>query len=239
MGRENNSRPKTEITENVKITKQRLREIREKNRYTQKEIAKEYGVTPQTISLYEKCDEETNQSPTIPIEYYLFISKKFNVSIDWIMGKDVETKEKQSDKEKIETYGEIIDVFRMLYNTFGDNFHINSFETYRSIGEYRDIDVYKILNLITDVRTLKREKDAMYANPELDIINHIAFNDSKINDFLEKYFTFLENIDVLEDDELKRMLTEGFFKKEKQKVENQKISIQEKFLRDWNFEIKK
>ena len=74
MGRENNSRPKTEITENVKITKQRLREIREKNRYTQKEIAKEYGVTPQTISLYEKCDEETNQSPTIPIEYYLFIS---------------------------------------------------------------------------------------------------------------------------------------------------------------------
>ena len=239
MGRENNSRPKTEITENVKITKQRLREIREKNRYTQKEIAKEYGVTPQTISLYEKCDEETNQSPTIPIEYYLFISKKFNVSIDWIMGKDVETKEKQSDKENFETYGEIIDVFRMLYNTFGDNFHINSFETYRSIGEYRDIDVYKILNLITDVRTLKREKDAMYANPELDIINHIAFNDSKINDFLEKYFTFLENIDVLEDDELKRMLTEGFFKKEKQKVENQKISIQEKFLRDWNFEIKK
>ena len=239
MGRENNSRPKTEITENVKITKQRLREIREKNRYTQKEIAKEYGVTPQTISLYEKCDEETNQSPTIPIEYYLFISKKFNVSIDWIMGKDVETKEKQSDKEKFETYGEIIDVFRMLYNTFGDNFHINSFETYRSIGEYRDIYVYKILNLITDVRTLKREKDAMYANPELDIINHIAFNDSKINDFLEKYFTFLENIDVLEDDELKRMLTEGFFKKEKQKVENQKISIQEKFLRDWNFEIKK
>ena len=239
MGRENNSRPKTEITENVKITKQRLREIREKNRYTQKEIAKEYGVTPQTISLYEKCDEETNQSPTIPIEYYLFISNKFNVYIDWIMGKDVETKEKQSDKEKFETYGEIIDVFRMLYNTFGDNFHINSFETYRSIGEYRDIDVYKILNLITDVRTLKREKDAMYANPELDIINHIAFNDSKINDFLEKYFTFLENIDVLEDDELKRMLTEGFFKKEKQKVENQKISIQEKFLRDWNFEIKK
>lgn len=235
-GRENNSRPKTKITENVKITKQRLREIRENNGYTQKEIANEYGVTPQTISLYEKCDEETNESPTIPIEYYLFISDKFNVSIDWIMGNDEKTKEKQSDKEKFETYGEIIDVFRMLYNTFGDNFHINSFLASRT--KYRDIDSYTIFELVTNAHELKRHKDVALRNPETETINHIVFNDSKINDFLEKYFTFLETINLLEGNEYKRILTEGFFKEEKQKVENQKISIQEKFLRDWNFKVK-
>lgn len=236
MGRENNSRPTTKITENVKITKQRLREIRENNGYTQKEIANEYGVTPQTISLYEKCDEQTNESPTIPIEYYLFISNKFDVSIDWIMGNDEKTKEKQSDKEKFETYGEIIDIFRMLYNTFGDNFHINSFLTDRCTDQYTEIGVYKILDLITDAKALKRERDDPF--PTFDIINHIVFNDSKINDFLEKYFTFLETINILEDANFKRMLTDQFFKEEKQKVEKQKISIQEKFLRDWNFKIK-
>ena len=54
MGRENNSRPKTEITENVKITKQRLREIREKNRYTQKEIAKDLNISRSYVSRIEK-----------------------------------------------------------------------------------------------------------------------------------------------------------------------------------------
>ena len=55
--------------------------IRKINRITQKELAKEFMMTPTTISKYEKDPSNINAN------YLYLFAKKFNISIDYICGK--------------------------------------------------------------------------------------------------------------------------------------------------------
>lgn len=67
------------------IFAQRMKQAREKKNLKQNELAKAIGVTPTTISSYEKSDEEGNgKKPTL--ENAQAIAEKLEVSLDWLCG---------------------------------------------------------------------------------------------------------------------------------------------------------
>lgn len=72
------------------IFAKRMKEARGKNGLKQKELAEKIGVTPQTISAYEKA----GKAPTM--DNAISIAKILDVSLDWLCGIDRDVK-KQND----------------------------------------------------------------------------------------------------------------------------------------------
>lgn len=68
------------------IFAKRMKEAREKRGLKQKELAEEIGVTPQTVSAYEK----TGKAPTM--DNAVSIAKVLGVSLDWLCGIDRDMK---------------------------------------------------------------------------------------------------------------------------------------------------
>lgn len=67
------------------IFAQRMKQARESKKMKQNELAKAIGVTPTTISSYEKSDDEGNgKKPTL--ENAKAIAEKLEVSLDWLCG---------------------------------------------------------------------------------------------------------------------------------------------------------
>lgn len=67
------------------IFAQRMKQAREAKELKQNELAKAVGVTPTTISAYEKSDDEGNgKKPTL--ENAQAIAEKLDVSLDWLCG---------------------------------------------------------------------------------------------------------------------------------------------------------
>ncbi|MBS1405023.1 MAG: helix-turn-helix transcriptional regulator [Oscillospiraceae bacterium] len=67
------------------IFAQRMKQARESKKMKQNELAKAIGVTPTTISSYEKSDDEGNgKKPTL--ENAKAIAEKLEVSLDWLSG---------------------------------------------------------------------------------------------------------------------------------------------------------
>lgn len=67
------------------IFAQRMKQAREEKGIKQNELAKAVGVTPTTISAYEKSDDEGNgKKPTL--ENAQAIAKVLGVSLDWLSG---------------------------------------------------------------------------------------------------------------------------------------------------------
>lgn len=68
---------------------ERLKNLRKKNKFTQKELGDKLGVHSNTISMYEKGNRN------IPSAMLKEISEIFNVSIDYLLkGKEEQVKEK-------------------------------------------------------------------------------------------------------------------------------------------------
>lgn len=82
----------------LEIFSQRLRELRTSLGMTQKDFAKELGITASALSSYEK----NNINPSISIARR--IAENYNVSIDWLCG----LSEKRNYNDTIETYGDAI-----------------------------------------------------------------------------------------------------------------------------------
>ncbi len=59
---------------------QRLRDLREDEDITQKEIAKLLDTTPQQYSLWERGDRE------IPLHHFITLAKYYRVSLDYMAG---------------------------------------------------------------------------------------------------------------------------------------------------------
>lgn len=64
----------------MKNTQEILRELREDNNYSQKDIAKHLGITQQTYSNYELGLRE------IPIHHIITLSHFYQVSTDYLLG---------------------------------------------------------------------------------------------------------------------------------------------------------
>ena len=64
-----------------KLVGKRIKEVREKNNYTQQKLADFLNTTQSTISFYEKGE-------TMVLTVFLYaMCEKFNVSIDYMMGR--------------------------------------------------------------------------------------------------------------------------------------------------------
>ena len=91
--------------DNKEIFAERLRQLREKKKKTQKEFAEEVNSTPATISAYENA----TKNPSLDI--VLNIAKKYHISIDWLCG--LEDIQKNSSDV---TYADVLCIFNNLLN---------------------------------------------------------------------------------------------------------------------------
>ena len=79
----------------------RISELRKKLGLTQTRLGEEIGVSQQTISKYEKVDEN------ISGDMLLALSKFFKVPVDYILRKDEEEQQREQDNKR-----EIMDLYR-------------------------------------------------------------------------------------------------------------------------------
>jgi len=86
----------------LNIFSKRLKEAREAKGYTQKTLAVKVGVTPASLSAYEK--EGKNPSLSVAAE----LAKECGVSLDWLCGIEGET------KAKIKKYSDLIKILLPL-----------------------------------------------------------------------------------------------------------------------------
>lgn len=121
------------------IFAQRLKQIRESKGLKQNELAKKVGVTPNTISSYERADTEGNgKKPTL--ENAQAIADTLDVSLDWLCGR--------TDNESVS------------FTDFTANDYLKSIvtillETSCSVSDNKiEIDNKDILQFITKVNTL-------------------------------------------------------------------------------------
>ena len=82
------------------IIGKRIKELRQRHNLTQRELAKQIGITASALSAYEKNEVK----PSIPI--IAEIAKQFKVSTDWLLG--------LSDKKRI---GSEINTYADLFET--------------------------------------------------------------------------------------------------------------------------
>lgn len=64
----------------------RIRELREDNDISQKEVANYLNITQQQYSLYESGKR------TIPVDFIIMLTRYYNVTSDYILGLSKETK---------------------------------------------------------------------------------------------------------------------------------------------------
>lgn len=79
----------------------RMSELRKKLGLTQTRLGEEIGVSQQTISKYEKVDEN------ISGDMLLALSKFFKVPVDYILRKDEEEQQREQDNKR-----EIMELYR-------------------------------------------------------------------------------------------------------------------------------
>lgn len=86
----------------------RISELRKKLGLTQTRLGEEIGVSQQTISKYEKVDEN------ISGDMLLALSKFFKVPVDYILRKDEEEQQREQDNKR-----EIMELYRDTWIIIG------------------------------------------------------------------------------------------------------------------------
>lgn len=76
----------------------KIREIREKNLNTQKQMAAKLNISTTTLSAYE------NDTKTPVLNTLILLAKEYHVSLDWLCDTNI-----QNNSNTIETYGDIIE----------------------------------------------------------------------------------------------------------------------------------
>lgn len=89
----------------MKITGDRLKEIRESAGYGKEEFALLLGISRTSLYRYEGGNKKDARE--IPIDVALAISKKFGISLDWMVGNTDIKYLGQSENELIKIYNEL------------------------------------------------------------------------------------------------------------------------------------
>lgn len=116
-----------------------LKSLRQSLLLTQKEFSKRVGITPSTISAYEKGEK----NPTL--DTLIKISQEFNISLDELCGFNKDT---HNNIPKVETYSELFVMLEHLYNL--DKLGINFEVRYGIGGAPVEIVIYIDDNLVLD-----------------------------------------------------------------------------------------
>lgn len=157
------------------IFAQRMKEAREKRGLKQKELAEKVGVTPQTISAYEK----TGKVPTL--ENAISIATALEVSLDWLCS----IEDGVSKQGEFETLGDVARFlhkisFLQLGSVRGDCYPRNSFSDTPDIGIIFDND--EIGSFLSDNMKMQ---DLLYGN---------AFEQDFYDRWLDSRFQSLDKI---------------------------------------------
>lgn len=98
----------------------RMKEVRTKMNLKQNELAEKIGITPASISAYEKYDgDKVGKKPSL--ETAIAISKVLNVSLDWMCGLSEESSNMISPFETIYNLCKISDIECSIDPSFIDN----------------------------------------------------------------------------------------------------------------------
>lgn len=109
-----------EYTMSLTIFAQRMKQAREQKNMKQNELAKIIGVTPTTISSYEKSDDEGNgKKPTL--ENAQAIAKALGVSLDWISGASNSINASFADFTAKDFFNSLITVLMETSSVFDDS----------------------------------------------------------------------------------------------------------------------
>lgn len=101
------------------IFAQRMKQAREAKELKQNELAKAVGVTPTTISAYEKSDDEGNgKKPTL--ENAQAIAEKLEVSLDWLCGMSDNDSTSYTDFTARDYFKSLITVLMETSSNFDD-----------------------------------------------------------------------------------------------------------------------
>lgn len=102
------------------IFAQRMKQAREQKNMKQNELAKAVGVTPTTISAYEKSDNEGNgKKPTL--ENAQAIAKALGVSLDWLSGNINNTSVSFADFTAKDYFKSLVTILMETSSTFDDS----------------------------------------------------------------------------------------------------------------------
>ena len=167
------------------IVKEKLKEIRNDNKMTQKEFSDFVGISQQTLSGYE------NGKMFPSLEVVKDISQKCNVSCDWLLG----ISNQKNIKRGFETYSDIITVLISLIYTVYCEFRIVS-----ESDPYFDFDIDLETLVIKDdnIQKFMKEWKAIYKLKEDGTINDDLYS-LWIKDKISNYDYKIKNEEDTED----------------------------------------
>lgn len=195
------------------IFAQRMKETREAKGIKRNELAAAVGVTPTTISSYEKSDTEGNgKKPTL--ENAQAIAEKLGVSLDWLCGMSEKSKKSYADFT-IEDYlknlvGVLMEMTSTVWGDQRENIRINPrarafvskivdlITVYRAGSLSEDLFAVCVDKVIGDCKNLCIFGEALLYDSEaldveLQILNLPERYESERGNYSEGVYTFSDN----------------------------------------------
>lgn len=135
----------------------RIKELRESSGLSQTEFAKSVGTTQTTLSAYETLD----RTPSLDIVKE--IAKRYNVSIDWLLG----LSETKTLAPQFKTYADILHALFLIGDACQLSFHTHSEEIFEpgvsGYPELSEMQVYSIGFTLYDLNNYIMEWNKMYS----------------------------------------------------------------------------
>lgn len=119
---------------NNEVFAKRLKEARENKGIRQNTLAKAVGVTPQTISGYERKDGLKTPSLDIAAD----LARELGVSLDWLLGLADAT----AHKARFETLADVVETIEEIMDITGGDAEIHSVSIEGSTSQYVTVAFY-------------------------------------------------------------------------------------------------
>lgn len=181
---------------NLTIFAQRMKQAREEKGLKQNELAKAVGVTPTTISAYEKSDDEGNgKKPTL--ENAQAIAKKLEVSLDWLSGMSNTATASYADFTAKDYFRSLVTVTMETSGYFDDSLQngiiITNQDILRFLKKINDlIKVYRAGSIPEDLFNVCVDKIINDYN-NYSVIGNCVLNDSETVDAEQSLFALIND----------------------------------------------
>ncbi|MDO4301541.1 MAG: helix-turn-helix transcriptional regulator [Clostridia bacterium] len=166
----------------TQILSKRIKELRQKLNLTQREFTEELSITPATLSAYEKST--VNPSISVIVE----IAKKYNVSVDWLLGLSDTTVTQNS----IKTYADLVKFLVDISKTDMKIVVQESYLEYTTLGE----PVIHYCGILFDTRNKDFEQFFEDYNKMNLLYKNNSIDEEVYNLWLEKTLNKFENIAI-------------------------------------------
>ena len=173
-----------------------MKQAREEKGLKQNELAKAVGVTPTTISAYEKSDDEGNgKKPTL--ENAQAIAKKLEVSLDWLSGMSNTATASYADFTAKDYFRSLVTVTMETSGYFDDSLQngiiITNQDILRFLKKINDlIKVYRAGSIPEDLFNVCVDKIINDYN-NYSVIGNCVLNDSETVDAEQSLFALIND----------------------------------------------